>query len=135
MLYNIITGRGVKKINQKDIIYLCIPLLELANDNFQWCFSDGNAAKRITNFYNDLNDLNKIDWHSIKSEDFRTDNADGDEDRIRKKHSEFLVKKHVPSDKIKGIAVCSNDIKTSVEDIISELDMNIKVKVHKNFYF
>lgn len=135
MLYNIFTGRGVKQANQKNIIYLCIPLLELANNDFQWCFSNGNAAKKITEFYNDLKKLNKIDWHSIESEDFRIDNADGDKDRIRKKHSEFLVKKYVPSDKIKGIAVCSSDIKSSVEEIVNELDMDIKVRVRKTFYF
>ncbi len=135
MLYNIHTGHGTQEINQRNIVYLCIPILDLTNENFIWCFTDGNAAKRISHYFTNLGDLNKIDWKSITSNDFRFDNADGDEDRIRKKHSEFLVKDYVPSNKIKGIAVYNNDIKSSVEAILKKLKININVKVKTDFYF
>jgi hypothetical protein len=92
MLLNIMTGRGVPKLPQSEIIYLCFKLTDLATDKFQWCFTNGNAAKRISKFYNDLDDLDKVDWVSIKSTDFGANNADGDEDRVRKKHSDFLSK-------------------------------------------
>ena len=42
MLYNIITGHGVPKKPQEDIIYLCCKLTELATDDFQWCYTNGN---------------------------------------------------------------------------------------------
>lgn len=93
MLFNIISGWGVPKIPQENIIYLCFKLQDLATDNYQWCFTDGNAATAFTKFFNDLSDLDKLDWKSIKTQDFREDN--GDEDRKRKKHSEFLVKHHL----------------------------------------
>jgi hypothetical protein len=82
MLYNIVTGHNVTIYPEKNIIYLCFNITELAIDDFQWCYTNGNAAKSITKFYNDLTDIDtNIDWHSIHTTDFRDSNADGDEDR------------------------------------------------------
>lgn len=135
MLLNIKTGRGVSKRPQSEIIYLCIKLTDLATDKFQWCFTNGNAAKLISKFYNDLDDLGKVDWKSIKSTDFGANNADGDEDRVRKKHSEFLVKGKVPTKKLSHIVVLNNTVKTQVETILSKNNLNIKVVVDSKFYF
>lgn len=135
MLYNIYTGRGVPIKAQKDIVYLCTRMLDLANEDFQWCFTNGNAAKRITKYYTDLADIENIDWRSIKTDDFRIDNADGDEDRIRKKHSEFLVKDYVPGNKLRGIAVFDNKVKTEVDNLTKQLNLEIEIKIKKDFYF
>jgi|SRR5690606_1835654 len=135
MLYNIYTGKGVQKQSQSNIVYLCVPLLDLATDDFQWCFTDGNAAKVITRYFTSLDDINEVDWRSIKSDDFRTDNADGDEDRIRKKHSEFLVRDFIPNTKINRIVVYNNRTKTIVEEIVQKLGLNIIVIVKRDFYF
>ena len=135
MLYNIITGKGVPLRMQKDIVYICCQLADLATEEFEWCFTDGNAAKKITDFYKKLARLDKIDWRSIKTTDFRIDNADGDEDRIRKKHAEFLVKDHVPANKIKNIAVLNNNVKSIVEDTIQNCNLDIEVTVRPNYYF
>ncbi len=135
MLYNIVTGMGVPKRDQKEIVYICCQLTDLSTNKHQWCFTDGNAAKKISKFYNDLNQLDRVDWRSISTTDFKTDNADGDEDRIRKKHAEFLVKDKVPVSKIHGIAVLNNSVKTEVEKIIVKCNLAIEVKVKSNFYF
>jgi len=135
MLYNIVTGLGVQRKEQKDIIYLCCKLEDLATQEFQWCFTNANAAEKITKFYNELKHLDKIDWRSIETTDFRNNNADGDEDRIRKKHAEFLVMDHVPKQKIKGIAVLNAAVKKRVDEIVSVSKLQIEVKVKPNFYF
>ncbi len=135
MLFNIITGQGVPKINQNDIVYLCCKMTDLTSLQKPWCFTDGNAAKRITKFYNDLANLDKIAWPSIQSEDFRHINADGDEDRLRKKHAEFLVKDKVPHSKITGIVVVNAKVKAKVEGIVSQCNLEIEVKVKPKFYF
>ncbi len=139
MLYNIITGHGVPPFPQKDIIYLCCKLTELAGDNFQWCFTDGNAAKKITSFASNLNELEeKIDWRSIRSNDFRDENSDGDEDRVRKKHAEFLVKEHLAVKYIKRIVVLNKAKKEEVIMILKELeidDIEVFVNPDNKFYF
>jgi hypothetical protein len=136
MLYNIKTGHGVPASPQEDIVYLCCKLSELATEDFQWCYTNGNAAKAITKFFKGLNDIeNKVDWRSIKTTDFRDENEDGDEDRIRKKHAEFLVKDHVPVHYIKGIAVLNQTIKEQVEKILKDKKLTINVKIKTDFYF
>ena len=136
MLYNIVTGHGVSASPQQEIVYLCFKLRDLATDDFQWCYTNGNAAKSITKFFVDLNDVEtKLDWRSINTTDFRDENADGDEDRIRKKHAEFLVKYHVPTDYVKGIVVYNQSKKDQVETILAENGRRMKVIIKKEFYF
>ena len=135
MLYNIITGHGVPAKPQKEIVYICCKFNELTNINFQWCFTDGNAAKNISRFSNNIKDIEKLDWRSIKSKDFRDENTDGDEDRVRKKQAEFLVKEYVSVEYIKGIAVLNENVKEQVKEIIKNLKLSIEVKIKPEFYF
>lgn len=137
MLFNIKTGHGVTSYQQKDIIYLCCRFKDLACNDFNWCYTNGNAAA-ITKFFSNFDDINNnIDWHSVHTTDFRDENADGDEDRIRKKHAEFLVREHVPAEYIKKIVVLNNEVKEDVEKILAELDSNIDILVNpdQKFYF
>jgi hypothetical protein len=137
MLFNIVTGMGVPERKQEDIVYLCILLNNVMCEGYQWCFTDGNAAKTITSFFNKIADLKKIDWRSIESTDFRNENADGDVDRIRKKHAEFLVKDFVPGNLIEEIVVFNEKTKISVEKIVKNLNLKkeIKVIVNTEYYF
>lgn len=135
MLYNIITGHGVPTSPQKDIIYLCCKLSDLATEHFQWCFTDGNAAMKISKFSNNISNLKHLDWRSITTNDFRDENADGDEDRIRKKYAEFLIKYHVPVTYISSIVVLNKDKKEQVEEMLKVLDLTIEVKIKPEFYF
>jgi hypothetical protein len=82
-----------------------------------------------------MNELDQIDWRSIKSTDFAANNADGDEDRVRKKHAEFLVKGKVPVNKLSNIAVYNNTAKTEVETILSRNNLKIKVAIEPKYYF
>lgn len=139
MLYNIITGHGVPVYPQQEIIYICCQLIDLATDQFQWCYTDGNAAKKISKFGNELDLLVKqLDWTSINTTDFRDANADGDEDRVRKKHAEFLVKDFVPLDHIRRIVVLNEVKKTEVISILKKLGIDtieVYINPDKRFYF
>jgi hypothetical protein len=135
MLFNIITGQGVPRRNQEEIVYLCFKIADLATRNFQWCFTDGNAANRISKYYNNLDNLDQLDWKSITTTDFRNNNTDGDEDRIRKKHAEFLVKDHVPTSRVAGIGVLNAEVQQRVDLIIRNCNLTIATRVKKDFYF
>jgi hypothetical protein len=135
MLYNILTGRGVPKRNQEDIIYLCCSLKDLTK-NSQWCFTDGNAAKKLTKYYCILKPgIPEIDWEAVQSTDFRMETDHGD--RIRKKHAEFLVKEHVSPNKIHSIIVYNEGVKSKVENILKScnLEKKVMVSVDLNYYF
>jgi hypothetical protein len=67
------------------LVFRIIPIENLPYDLEHGLFSKNSApdTKTITSFYSKIDDLINIDWTSIKTTDFRNDNADGDVDRIR----------------------------------------------------
>jgi hypothetical protein len=138
MLYNIITGHGVPAFPQEDIVYLCCRLVDLTTIDFKWCYTNGNAAVAITNFYSSLDNIEvNLDWHSIRTTDFRDDNSDADEDRIRKKHAEFLVKEYVPVEYIKKIVVFDKAAEEKVSEVIKKVGLKIDIIISpgNKFYF
>lgn len=134
MLFKIKTGHGVPQLAQDEIIYLVCSFAALTSSKLQWCFTDGNAAALITNFYTNVNDIDQLDWDSINATEW-TDHDD--HDRIRKKHTEFLVKDHVPVDFIRTIIVKTESKKEQIENILQLYNLNIKVLVNpeSNYYY
>ena len=136
MLYNIKTGhRGITKYSQKDIVYICCLLPDIIEYCFSWCFTDGHAKARITDFFNNLDDLDKVDWNMVYEKIWN--NNDEDYDRMRRKQAEFLVKDYLPVNCISRIIVFDDTIRKLAVDILNELGLEIIVKVNwKNkFYY
>ena len=119
MLYNITTGYGVKKVLQKDIVFLVCDALEIVNAGIPYCFTDGNATKAISKFYNTLYGLRELDWPSIRATYWK--NTEDDYDRVRKKMSEFLVKDHIPANLIRGIIVKNQEAEQKVTAMLGIL--------------
>ena len=138
MLYKIKTGHGgVEKRAQDEIIYLCCKISDIIKGPQQWCFTDGNAAKYITSFYTKIDELDQLDWKSIKATEWTDNNSDGDHDRMRKKHSEFLVKGHVPVEYIKSIVVLTEEKKQFVQNLLQQnnLGIHIHIDTKSKFYY
>ncbi len=136
MLYKIHTGNGVPWQPQEDIIYCCCRFVELVGSGLEWCFTNGNAASSITLFFTNDNDYRVLDWTSIYAREWKDDNKDGDHDRMRKKHAEFLVKSHVPATFIRRIVVKNEERRRLVEEWIAASPLQISVHSDRpKFYF
>ena len=135
MLFNIATGYGVKKVPQKDIVFLVCDALEIVNAGIPYCFTDGNATKAISKFYNTLYGLRELDWPCIHATIWK--NTEDDYDRVRKKMSEFLVKGHVPAGMIREIIVKNPEVEQRVTAMLghSLSDCKIKVDTDYKYYF
>lgn len=136
MLLNIATGyRGITRRPQDEIAYIVCRVNTLIQNCAEWCFTDGHAKNAITEFYNDMNDLGKVDWDMLGQRQWS--NTEEDFDRMRRKQAEFLVKHHVPVNCISSIVVLNEARKTFVEEIITRLDLAIPVRVNPNnqFYY
>lgn len=136
MLLNIKTGhRGITQRQQGEIVYIVCRVDTLVEHCEEWCFTDGHAKDRLTEFYNDLDDLNEIYWDAVSLrywhpiEDFL--------DRQVRKQAEFLVKQQVPVNCISSIVVLNEARKTFVEEITTRLGLEIPVRVNPNnqFYY
>lgn len=136
MLLNIKTGyRGISKRSQGEIAYLCCKLEELTITCGEWCFTDGHAKNKITEFYTDIANLDKLDWELVFERHWS--NTEDDFDRMRRKQAEFLVKNQVPVKCINPIVVYDKKAFNFVSDIIKKLNLNIKVYINPKgkFYY
>jgi len=109
----------------EDIVILVLDASVLYEDDV--IFTDGNAASQRTEFYSDLNELDRLDWQCIRA-NYWGDFYDGK----RKKMAEILVPKKVDSKDIKVI-VCQNE--SSKKRVRKIIDNSIVSYVDKKFYF
>jgi len=133
MLYNITTGHGVKRVFQKDIVFLVCDALEIVNAGIPYCFTDGNATKAISKFYNTLSGLRELDWPCIRATIWK--NTEDDYDRVRKKMSEFLVKEHVPAALIRRIIVKNSEVEQRVAAMLGNTLPDCKIQVDTNYEY
>ena len=136
MLLNIKTGyRGITQRHQREIVYIVCLVNALVEKCHEWCFTDGHAKNSITEFYNDLENLSKVDWNIVGERHWS--NTEDDFDRMRRKQAEFLIKNHMPVNCISSIVVLNEAKKTFVEEIITRLGLEIPVQVNPNnkFYY
>lgn len=135
MLYNIATGYGVRRVLQKDIVFLVCDALEIVNAGIPYCFTDGNATKAISKFYNTLYGLRELDWSCIRASIWK--NTEDDYDRVRKKMSEFLVKEHVPVGLIREIIVKNAEAEQRVTAMLGDSlpDCMIKVDTKYEYFY
>lgn len=95
----------------------------------QWAFSDRNAGTYYAEFYNDMTELNKINWEAITSLDFRHPLIkDG-------KQAEFLLYKSFPFDLIESIGVVNAKIQSVVKNMLQGNALVDKVQVRPDWYF
>lgn len=87
----------------------------------------------VTEFYESLDDLDKIDWDLMKSTHWN--DIEDDMNRKWRRQAEFLVHNHFPIDLIAGIGVLSDRIKIEVEKVLKASNIEIKVAVLPKWYY
>lgn len=135
MLLRIITGKGVKKYAQEDIVYLCCKLKNIAESSLQWFFTDGQANNSLTKQYNQLADLDKIDWKIVYHKDWK--NTEEDLDKMRRKQAEFLIKGEINANLIERIVVFNEKMLKNMENIKNSLSLPTEILVNpkQKFYY
>lgn len=92
-------------------------------------FTNGNASVRGTKFYNDLNDLDKLNWECIKSK-YWNDFKDGKREIM----SEVLIPDKVDIDKLQKIYCYNRDTKLKIEKLLFNYP-NIAVEINQELFF
>jgi hypothetical protein len=134
MLLPIKSGRVPQYQNgQDEIVHLVSDFPMVSQLSLPWVFTDGHAIMGLTDFCNNPNDFNKVDWEIVGSNDW-ADTLE-DNDRKRRKQAEFLVYDSFPWIGIKWIVTISEEIKTQVENVLQEATHKPKIIVKRNFYY
>jgi hypothetical protein len=102
------------------VIKIDVNLLFLNNQNLAFAFADKNAAKRgeTVNFYNNLDDLTKLDWEVLNGGYWEGDEFRGEDfNKWRDtKSAEFLIQKKISPISIKGILAFNDETRIKLND-------------------
>lgn len=101
----------------------------------RYVFSDGHGIAAFTGWYDDLNDLDKVDWQMVTA-NYWADTID-DMDRQRRKQAEFLVYQVCEWEAVQEIGVVGPAIKDQVEGIMDRFPGNRRpqVRVRQEWYY
>ena len=124
-----LTYRG----GQRPIVHLQADLraaIRWADENGRrWAISDRNAGTCVAEFYNDLHDLNKVDWQAVAATDFRSMS-------VREgKQAEFLMYDAFPWELIEYVGVIDAPTKAQTEQAICEAGHKPLVNVEGGWYY
>lgn len=118
---------------QSEIIYLVSSVEKIEKAGLQYIFTDGHAKIQFSKFFNNRNDLLKLDWNVIN--DNKWNNTDLDPDRKRRKQAEFLVYESLPLECLEGIAVYNEDILNYVNDVLAKHNKQLYTNIKKDWYY
>lgn len=136
MLYQLATGRvqGYSD-GQESLIHLTGTCQAVANAGLGFVFTDGHGLARFTAWYDDLADLDKVDWEAVYAKWWK-DTPD-DMDRQRRKQAEFLVYRSMPWGLLTGVGVYNEAARRRVETVLTAHGIagTIPVEVQTDWYY
>lgn len=136
MLYQLHTGwvKGYTE-GQAPLVYLVTTVQAVAASGTGFVFSDGHGIALFTSWFDNLRDLDKVDWNAVYANMWR-DTVD-DMDRQRRKQAEFLVHRGCDWALIEEIGVVSAAMKARVEQVLTGFPaaLHRPVRVHPEWYY
>lgn len=101
---------------QEEIIYLYSTVQEMVTKQRKFVFSDGHGLAAYTDWYDDLKDLNKVDWKTVYADVWK--NTPDDNNRMTRKQAEFLVHQSCGWGRILEVGVMTPKMKARVETVL-----------------
>jgi ssDNA thymidine ADP-ribosyltransferase, DarT len=136
MLYILYKGNspGLKyQGGQDSIIHLRFDLKAVLNwaetKARRWAFSKGNAGAYYTEFFNEAERLNDLNWDHIFQTDWR------DPDIKEAKQAELLIESSVPWELIEAIGVIDQARERHVANAIRDTSHQPKVAIEASWYY
>jgi len=136
MMLNLKTGRvpGYNE-GQELLIYLVTTCQAVQDNGTGFVFTDGHCLATLTDWFDDLTDLDRVDWNVVYERYWR-DNLN-DMDRQRRKQAEFLIHRFCAWELIKEIVVVNTAMKAKVEQIMATFptDQRRVVRIRPDWYY
>ncbi|HRH76172.1 MAG TPA: DUF4433 domain-containing protein [Cellvibrionaceae bacterium] len=133
MMKNICSGRGVQKRANSEIVILVSSLYRVQELGLPFLFTDSHAYYQWTRFYNNLADLDKIDWAILQARDFRRD--PDDLAKFERYQAEALIPRFCPVEALLGV-VCYNAVtETLLNQHLQAKGQALKVVARPSWYF
>jgi len=133
MMRNIHTGWGVKQRPNEEILILVSTLHHISSQGLPFLFTDSHAYYQWANYYQDLNDLDKIDWPLLQSRDFKRDIENPA--KFERYQAEALIHSHCPISGLLGIICYTETLKGTIEQEVTRRALKLTVHARPKWYF
>jgi hypothetical protein len=134
MMYNIHTGRGeVAKRANEEICILVSSLPHITNLGIRSVFTDRHAYTPLAQYFNDMSQLNQIDWTLIQARNFMR-NPD-DPVQIERYQAEALVHQHLPVSALSGIVCYTEAVRMRLNAQAKTHGLTLDIKAIPGWYF
>lgn len=120
---------------QEPLIYLVSTAQVVRDSGTGFVFSDGHGIAAFTEWFNDLADLDKVDWGMVNERYWKEEPRDVD--RQRRKQAEFLVSRFCRWELIQKIVVIDPTMQRGVKEILKNYseDLRRPVQVKRDWYY
>lgn len=134
MLYTISRGnvQGYTE-GQSPIVHLVAHAEEVVRQGLGFAFTDGHGVIAMTDYFDDLADLSKIDWPLMKARYWFDAEEDGD--RKRRRQAEFLVHRFMPWELVCEIGVLTQEMVEWVQQLVSAASHRPVVALRQGWYY
>ena len=120
---------------QHDVIYLVSHAEAVAKSDLVWCFTDGHAVEAVTQFFDELEDLQRIDWTAVRTWRWGGRWLLGNPDVKRRKQAEFLVHGTFPWNLVDQIGVLDENMAVGVKGSLRDARHKPKVTIQPDWYY
>lgn len=120
---------------QEPLIYLVSTAQAVRDSGTGFVFSDGHGIAVFTEWFDDLADLDNVDWGMVNQR-YWTEKP-RDTDRQRRKQAEFLVSRFCDWELIQKIVVIDQTMQRRVEEILDghSEDLRRPVQMKRDWYY
>lgn len=134
MLYTISRGNITNCVGgQEAVLHLVCSAQKVQSARLRFVFTNGHGIMAFTDFFDDLNHLDEVDWPLMTAKIWR--DTFEDPDRKRRRQAEFLIYEFFPLKLVDEIVVMTTAMKRKVESILSPLNDKLSVKVAPSWYY
>ncbi|MBK8006019.1 MAG: DUF4433 domain-containing protein [Gemmatimonadetes bacterium] len=133
MLYNILTGYGgITRRDPSEVVILVGSLRRVAEQGISYVFTDRHAYLVTARFFNDLAQLDQIDWPLLQARDFRRNG--NDPGKFERYQAEALVHGVVPVGGLLGIACADGASEGELNAMTAHVGLDLPIAVRRAWY-
>jgi ssDNA thymidine ADP-ribosyltransferase, DarT len=119
---------------QSEVVHLVSSVEAVEAAGYDWVFTDGHAdMPPLTSFYDNFNDLVKVDWKIMRSK-YWHDTVDHP-DRERRRQAEFLVHGSCPWELVSKIGVHNQETAENVLEILKDVVHKPELEIETGWYY
>jgi hypothetical protein len=133
MLYTVNRGNVACNGGQDSLVHIVSTAQKTKAAGLGFVFSDGHGIMSYTEFYDDLGQLDTVDWNVIAARYWHDTQDDGD--RKRRRQAEFLVRDRFPLGLVTDIVVRTDSMRERVKELCDDTGFALKVTSNANWYY